>query len=112
MTLSFLLEIQQGVTWACVFPVVDSNGELVTVTGCIAVAQVRRGPGEPLLHEWSAVEANIIVIGQSVTLTLDPDVTSAWPWTTAQYDIELTEPSGARSRIAEGPVRVSPEITR
>jgi hypothetical protein len=46
-------------------------------------------------------------------IAVSPDESTDWKWRDAYYDVEITHPSGApRIRIAEGKVRVRPEVTR
>lgn len=112
MTLSYPLHINQGETWEMTFPIIDSTGQPVDVDGWTAKAQVRHGPFEPVLYEWSAAHSNITIAGTSVTLTVLATTSSDWAFTEGSYDLELTDTLGRVYRVAEGPVRVSEEITR
>lgn len=48
-----------------------------------------------------------------VTISVLPEESALWAWRDAVYDIELIEPvTGRVARIAQGAVRVSPEVTR
>lgn len=112
MTLNYPLKINQGESWETIFPVVDSLNEPVNITGWSARAQVRHGPLEPVLYEWSAGNSNLTLSGSAVTLTVTPAVSSTWSFTEGSYDLELTDTLGRVYRIAEGSVKVKQEITR
>ena len=47
-----------------------------------------------------------------VTVTVTPEQSTPWVWRDGVYDIELVDPTGRVARIAQGAVRVSPEVTR
>lgn len=94
------------------FQVVDANGALVAVgAGWSARAQIRETQGgATLLHEFTG--ATVTVAGNTVTLhQLATDFATA-TWRTGYYDLLLTDPNGRPSRIAEGPVVLSPATTR
>lgn len=111
MTLYYPLVIKQGESWGESFPVLDATGRPVTVDGWTARGQIRRTADDPLLHEWSATFSNLVVSGTTVAISLPLATTRAWTWRKANYDLELTDPAGNTYRLAEGPVRVIPEIT-
>jgi hypothetical protein len=112
MTLTFPLNINQGETWEMTFPVVDTDNEPVNITGWSARAQVRHGPLEPILYEWSAGNSNLTLNQNSVTLSVSATASSNWAFTEGTYDLELTDTLGKVYRIAQGRVKVSEEITR
>jgi hypothetical protein len=47
-----------------------------------------------------------------VYLEIPADITAAWTWTKGVYDLEVISPAGKVSRIAQGNVKVDPEVTR
>lgn len=112
MTLTFPLNINQGETWEMTFPIIDSTCEPVDVTGWSAKAQIRHGPFEPVLYEWSAVNSNLTIGSSSVTLSVPAPASSGWDFTEGSYDLQLTDTLGRIYRVAEGRVTVSEEITR
>ena len=110
--LHYTVKLNQGETSSLIFPILDEFGAPVTVTGWTAKAQVRSAPGNPtVLYEWSATAGNITVTGTTVTLRVPAADSSAWTWTTADYDLKLTDLNGNVYRIAEGQVVVDPAIT-
>lgn len=114
VTRTYDLRIPQGVTWECVIPVLKADGTLLTnLTGYTARAQVRGHFGDPAsLHEWSTAAGNLELADGFVTLGVAPSTSSSWPWRFGRWDLEVTDPDGAVTRIMQGAVFVNPEVTR
>lgn len=112
--LNYDLLINQGETWSVAFPVMDGAGDPLVVNGWSARAQIRVYVHDTVpLFEWNSTTLdNAVVSGTSVVLHLDPVDTANWSFKSALYDIELTDPDGAVTRLAEGKVYLKPEITR
>jgi hypothetical protein len=111
--LQYDLPINQGETCSFTFPVFDGSGDPLTVDGWTAKAQIRRYPHSvPVFYEWSADNNNIVVSGTSVTLQLPAADSASWTWNNGYYDLYLYDPDSTPTRIAEGAVRVSSEVTR
>lgn len=111
--LEYDLVINQGETWSIAFPVMDGAGAPLVVDGWHARAQVRPTISSAAVFEWNnTTAANAIVSGTSVQLKLDPRDTVYWAFATALYDLELTDPQGGITRIAEGKVILKAEVTR
>ncbi len=47
-----------------------------------------------------------------IQLDITAEVTTAWDWVAAVYDIEIVSPEGAVTRVLQGSVKVDPEVTR
>lgn len=104
--------ILKGDSFDLVLPVLDAANQAVDITGWTAKAQVRRSAAEPVLHEWSAAENNLAIVGGEVVLQVIGSATSLWPWKTAQISVEVTDPDGDPHTIAHGVVRALDEITQ
>lgn len=93
----------------------DASGVLITTwTGFSVRGQVRERPESPtVLHEWTSQGGapNATFDGSDVVLSLPAAVSTAFTWTRARYDVELTDSDGKVARIAEGHITVSREIT-
>jgi hypothetical protein len=98
-------------TYTIVVPVVDANGNLVTVTGWSVKAQVRRSQGEPLLHEWSTADGNASCSGTNVNLQVIAAVTANWVFTDAQISVVVTDTQSVPHCIAYGRIRALPDVT-
>lgn len=106
------LTIPQGTSWGISWPILD-DGHPAVLTDWTVLAQVRDiADEETVFYEWGSLRGNVTVDDHCVTLYVRPDESAAWTWRRAVYDVELTDPDGAVYRIAEGPVYVSPEVTR
>lgn len=107
------LTIIQGSTWGISWPVVDDDDQPLDLTGWSVRAQVRpRTDSGTVLWEWSTAANSASVSGAAVTLRLTAAQSSAFTFSRAVYDIELTDGDGNVYRVAQGHVEVSPEVTR
>lgn len=108
--------IRQGVTCSIRIPNIrDANGTLINPAGCSVRGQIRsRAESPTVLHEWTSVgpSANAVITTGQVDLLLTPAVTSAWTWTSAAFDVELTDGDNQIDRIDSGHIVVSREVTR
>lgn len=107
--------IEQGTT--TVRPLVwkSSDGTPVDLSGYTARMQVRRSvSAADVLLEASTSNDRIQLdpLAGRVTLVLQADVTAAINWTRGRYDIELVSPDGDVTRLVQGEITVSKEITR
>jgi len=95
-----------------------SGGQLiyqppVDLTGATARMQIRDKPGGSLLLELSTANGGLAITGPgTIERTLAAAATAAITWTAAVYDLEVTYADGTVHRYFEGPVSVSPEVTR
>jgi hypothetical protein len=82
----------------------------VDLTGATARMQIRDKPGGALLLDLSAG----LTVGASGTISreLSAEATAGLSWATGVYDIEVEYEDGTVHRYFEGPVTVSPEVTR
>lgn len=107
--------IEQGATFVRPFVWKSSDGTPVNLTAYTARMQVRQSysSGEILLNATTE-NGRLQVSGAEgkVTLSLTADVTAAITWRRGRYDLELVAPDGAVTRLLEGQITVSKEITR
>jgi hypothetical protein len=95
-----------------------SGGQLiyqppVDLTGATARMQIRDKPGGGLLLELSTTSGGLTITGPgTIARTLSATATAAITWASAVYDLEVTYADGTVHRYFEGPVTVSPEVTR
>lgn len=108
-------EIEQGAT--LLKPIVwrDSAGVAVNLTGYTAKMQVRKSASsDEVLLEMSTVNGKIQLTPATgaVTLVFSAATTAAFDWRRGKYDLELTSADGIVTRLIEGEITVSREITR
>ena len=107
------LVIPQGTTWEKRWHITDpETGVSRDLSEWSARGQIRADhSASVVLYEWTGDAITCDVDGD-VTITVTPAESSAWAWRDGVYDVELVDPTGRVVRIAQGAVRVSPEVTR
>lgn len=109
MAIKANLFIDQGATYATKLNITDTNGAPVDLTGYTAAAQIRK-------HYTSsnAVSFSVAVTADTgaVVLQLSANATANLYAGRYVYDVELTDGAGRISRIVEGIVTISPNVTR
>lgn len=132
------LTIYQGATFrrrlwwsAYPYPVVHVGGLLINkdtglpadpadlqpidLTGCTARLQVRAEVGSPTVLLTLTTENGGITLGGvsgTVDLLSAPSETATMQWDGGVWDLEIVHPGGDVTRLAEGTMSVSPEVTR
>ena len=105
--------LDQGSTWTLQVVYKDSNGVAVNLTGYTAEMQVRRkfDSDTPVLT-LSTSNGGITIVGATGTLNLvATDEQAAITPGLYVYDLELSI-GGVRTRLIQGTVTVSGEVTR
>ena len=103
------LIVDQGTTYSTTVTITDDNGDVVDLTNYTGAAQMRK-------HYTSSNAATFTVslggVEGTVTLGLSANSTANLVAGRYVYDIELTHSSGQVSRVLEGIVTVTPNVTR
>lgn len=103
------LVIDQGTTFTSNFLVNDDDGNAVDLSAYTARSQLRK-------HYTSSNSTSFTVTANStgyVTLALTANVTTSLSAGRYLYDVELITPAtNAVTRIIEGMITVTPEVTR
>lgn len=85
------------------------------LTGYTARMQIRQSIGSPQpLLELTTEDGGIIIDAATGTVErrIDAAATAALTWTQGVYDLELVDPDGFTTRLAQGSVTVEREVTR
>ena len=101
--------IDQGTTFSTVITLADENGDAINLTGYSANSQIRKH------YSSSNSQSFSVSLGGSlgtVTLSLTSTQTSNLVAGRYVYDVEVTSSSNVVSRIVEGIVTVTPQVTR
>lgn len=107
------LTIEQGATFALVVAVLNEDGTVKPLTGYNAAMQIRADPASvPLVTYALNSQLFINALAGKVMVEVLAEETATYGWTRGLYDLEITSPAGVVSRLAQGRVRVSKEITR
>ena len=104
------LVVDQGATFQTTINLTDDNGDLVDLTGYEGAGQIRKH------YTSSSAAANIaITLGDAngtITLSMSANTTANLVAGRYVYDVELTDTSNTISRVIEGIVTVTPQVTR
>jgi hypothetical protein len=116
MTLPQTLDllIPQGATWSVVLRWKADNAN-VNLTGYTARMQLRTSAEAITTLEDLTTENGGITLGGTagtITLSLTATETAALPATRAVYDLELISSGGTVTRLVEGVVTITRNITR
>jgi len=108
--------IEQGITWVRVITWTDSDDIPVNITGYTVRMQIRENADdEETIVDISTTEGSIALTTPAsgiFTITLSATVTATLTFNRAIYDIEMVAPAGTVTRLLQGAVRLSKEITR
>jgi hypothetical protein len=109
--------LNQGETWIRTYRVKNSDGSLYSLTGCTVAMMIRQDYSDPTpLISLSSPSSGIVIdtVAATITVTITSTVTAAIAYRSAAslvYDIEVTQ-SGIVTRIVQGSIAFSPEVTR
>lgn len=85
----------------------------VDLTGAVARMQIRAEPQGTVLIELTTANDGLTITGPgTIERQISAADTAAITWTKAVYDLEVEYADGTVHRYFEGPVTVSPEVTR
>ena len=107
--------IYQGATFRKRLTWTAPSGTPVDLTGCTARMQVRSEVESPdALLELTTVNGGIVLGGAlgTIDLYVSDEDTGAITWDGGVWDLEIVHPGGEVTRLAQGSVSVSPEVTR
>ena len=109
MAIKANLLIDQGSDFSTEIDVLDDNGDPVILTGFTGAAQMRK-------HYTSSTSTafNVSINASEGTVTLSMNAATSSTVTPGRYvyDCELTSSSNVVSRLVEGIVTVTPQVTR
>lgn len=109
MAIKANLLIDQGSDFSTEIDVLDDNGDPVVLTGFTGAAQMRK-------HYTSSTSTafNVSINASEGTVTLSMNAATSSTVTPGRYvyDCELTSSSNVVSRLVEGIVTVTPQVTR
>jgi hypothetical protein len=105
--------IEQGATLSLPIIWKDSDGNVINITGYTARMQVRQTrPSTTVLLSATTENGKLVIDGSNGKVTISLSATAAITWLTGVYDLELASPGGVVTRLIEGSVTVSQEVTR
>jgi hypothetical protein len=100
--------IDQGTTFTTSFNFTNDNDDPIDFSTFTAASQMRKSYSSTTFHAFTVGLSSNGVI----TLGMSANTTSAITAGRYLYDLEVTDSTGVKSRLVEGIVTVTPEITR
>lgn len=107
--------IDQGATWQLVVEYLDSNNNPVNITNYSAALQLRTSPlAKTAALTLTTQNGGLTIQGNlgKVSITATATQTTALAPQRYVYDLEITSPSQVVTRLLEGTIQVSPQVTR
>lgn len=107
--------IEQGATFRLPCTWKDENGTPVDLSLYTAQMQIREeiASSAALISLSSGTgEIELGVALGTILVTIPATTTATFTWTQGVYDLELTDLTGGVTRLLQGVVIVSPEVTR
>lgn len=107
--------INQGTDLTVPLVLKNGDGSLIQLGGFDCRMQMRRSKGAHSLVDDLTVKNGRIVIDVNkarISLMFPHEVTASYPPVNLVYDIELVSASGQVTRILEGNIEVSAEVTK
>lgn len=109
MAIKANITIDQGADFSTTIDVTDEDGNAVNLSGFTGAAQMRK-------HYTSSNSTDFTVgidaVLGTVTLSMSSDVSANLASGRYVYDCEITDSSGIVTRLVEGIVTVTPNVTR
>lgn len=108
MAEKFNFTVDQGSTFLKPFNIKDANNDPVDLSGHTANSQMRKTYTSSTSYQFTAnVQSNGVIY-----LSMSANTTGSIPAGRYVYDIETTSNTGIITRVLEGIVTVSPEVTK
>lgn len=107
--------IYQGATFRKRLTWTAPSGTPIDLTGCTARMQVREEVESSTVLLSLTTENDGIALGDAlgtIDLYASDEDTSAFTWDAGVWDLEIVHPGGEVTRLAQGSISVSPEVTR
>jgi len=114
MAVSYNTVIDQGATWYLTVTYENPNGTPINITGYTAALQLRSLPSDATAVLSLTTGAGITITGATgtVAITATATQTRAIDEGNYYYDLEITSTAGVVTRLVQGQVVVSAEVTR
>jgi hypothetical protein len=109
------ITIEQGATFRLNLVWRDADNNPVDLTGYVARMQVRASYSDSAVQLNLTTQNGAIVLGGAlgtIAVTGAATVTDDIPIRAGVYDLELEAADGTVTRLVQGKVRISPEVTR
>lgn len=102
--------IDQGSEYSNTVTVTASNGQPLDLTDYTAAAQMRKSYSSSMAYDF--VASVPIATNGKVRLQVPSSLSESMTPGRYLYDLEITSPSGAKTRVVEGIATITPQITK
>ena len=104
------LFVDAGSDYSNIITVAATNGQPLILNGYTVASQMRKSYSSSVAYNFTATiyDAN----NGKVRLQLSADQSSGIPAGRWLYDVEITSGSGSKTRVVEGIVTITPQITQ
>tara|TARA_R110002050_G_scaffold249951_3_gene387856 strand:- start:3239 stop:3613 length:375 start_codon:yes stop_codon:yes gene_type:complete len=120
---NYSFTIEQGTTFERVFKYKDENGAPVDLTGYDVRMQIRSTYGSDILANLTSGSGDFVISvppdaadgvtdKNQIKLTISATHTAAYTFDQALYDIELESGTGVVTRLLQGKIKLSREVTK
>lgn len=104
------LYVDAGAHYSTIITVTATNGQPLNLTGYTVASQLRKSYQSSIAYAFSASIFDAVT--GKIRLQLTDSQSQAIPAGRWLYDVEITSSTGTKTRVLEGIVTVTPEITR
>lgn len=104
------LFVDAGSNYSNIITVSASNGQPLNLTGYSVASQMRKSYGSTTSYNFTSSIYDATT--GKIRLQLTPIQSEAIPAGRWLYDVEITSPTGSKTRVIEGIVTVTPQITQ
>ena len=104
------LFVDAGADYSNIITVTASNGQALDLTGYSVASQMRKSYQSSTAYAFTASIYNAST--GKIRLQLTAAQSEAIPAGRWLYDVEITSPSGTKTRVVEGIATVTPQITQ
>ena len=104
------LYVDAGATYSNIITVTASNGQALDLTSYTGASQLRKSYSSSTVYAFTASVYE--AANGKIRLQLTSNQSEAIPAGRWLYDVEITSGSGVTTRVIEGIVTVTPNVTR
>jgi hypothetical protein len=102
--------VDQGANYSNIISVGSTSGAPLNLTGYTVKSQMRKSYTSSTYYDFTATVHD--AVNGKVRLQLNATQSGLIVPGRYLYDVEITDPNGAKTRVIEGIVTVTPEITK
>lgn len=102
--------IDQGSDFSNIITVSDKNGQPLNLAGYTVASQLRKSYNSSVAYNFNAIVFS--ATSGRVRIQMSAAQSEQIPPGRYLYDVEVTSSTGARTRVVEGIVTITPQITQ